>query len=157
MRLVTILFLFTLPFLTTSCKTEGRKSFSISIEYSSPYAYPTKYSLTQNSIVVTGTEKRSDRKIREIYKRVLTKVESDSIYRFLKSIPYDTLKEIYQNPTFFDGTDVIFKISGQELKSKKVLVYMCSTPITDTLKAFMQSKVLNNRYKYKNLYKDEEQ
>ena len=156
MRLITILFLFTIPFLTTSCRTEGRKSYSISIEYSSPWAYPRKYSLTENSIVVTGTEKRSDRKIREIYKRVLTKVESDSIYHFLKSIPYDTLKESYQNPNFFDGTDVVFKISGQELKSKKVLVYMLSTPVTDTLEAFMQSQVLNNRYKYENLYKDEE-
>jgi len=155
MRLIAILFLFTLSFLTTGCKTNGRKSFSISVEYSSPWAYPTKYSLTQNYIIVTGAEKRGDRKIREIYKRVLTEVESDSIYHFLKSIPYDTLKESYQNPNFFDGTDVIFKISGQELKSKKVLVYMCSTPITDTLENFVQNQVLTNRYKYENLYKEE--
>lgn len=155
MRLVTILFLLTSIALTIGCKTEGRKSFSVSIEYSSPLAYPTKYRLTQNSMIVTGTEKRSDRNIKEVYKRILTNAESDSIYRFLKSLPYDTLKDQYQNPNFYDGTDIIFKINGYKLKSKKVLLYMHSTQMTDTLESLVQTQVLNERFKYKNYYKNE--
>ena len=111
--------------------------------------------MTQNSIIVTGTEKRSDRNIKEVYKRLLTKAEGDSIYSFLKSIPYDTLKDQYQNPNFYDGTDIIFKINGDKLKSKKVLLYMRSTQMTDTLEKLVQTQVLNDSFKYKNYYKDE--
>lgn len=155
MRILLNLFLLTIYFLTFSCKTNSRKSFSISIEYSSPWAYPTKYNLTQNSIVVNGTEKRNDRQTKDVYKRLLTQAESDSIYSFLKSLPYDTLKDSYQNPHFYDGTDIIFKINGQQLKSKKVLVYMCSTPMTDTLKNLVQRQVLIDKYKYENFYKNQ--
>ena len=155
MRPTTILFLLTSIALTFGCKTDGRKSFSVSIEYSSPWAYPTKYKLTQNYIIVTGTEKRSDRNIKEVYKRLLTKAEGDSIYSFLKSIPYDTLKDQYQNPNFYEGTDIIFKINGDKLKSKKVLLYMRSTQVTDTLEKLVQTQVLNDSFKYKNYYKDE--
>ncbi|QEC68778.1 hypothetical protein FRZ67_16235 [Panacibacter ginsenosidivorans] len=155
MRLLINLFLLAISFLTFSCKTNSRKSFSISIEYSSPWAYPTKYNLTQNSIIVNGTEKRSDRHTKDVYKRLLTQAESDSIYNFLKSISYDTLKDSYQNPNFYDGTGIIIKINGQQLKSKKVLVYMCSTHMTDTLQNLMQRQVLNNKYKYENLCKDQ--
>lgn len=155
MRLITNLFLLTICFLSFNCKTDGRKSFSISIEYSSPWAYRTKYNLTQNSIIVNGTEKRNDRLTKDVYKRLLTKAESDSIYTFLKSIPYDTLKDSYQNPNFYDGTDIIFKINGQQLKSKKVLLYMRSTQMTDTLEKLVQTQVLNDSFKYKNYYKDE--
>lgn len=150
-----ILFLLALSFLTFSCKTDGRKSFSLSIEYSSPWAYPTKYTLTQNSIVVNGVSKRSDREPKVVYKRLLTKNESDSIYSFLKSITYDTLKDSYQNPNFYDGTDIIFKINGERLKSKKVLVYMRSTKVTDTLQHLVQSQVLTAKYKWDNYYNEE--
>ncbi|MFT4019363.1 MAG: hypothetical protein QM668_20530 [Agriterribacter sp.] len=155
MKLIIVLFLITASFLMFACKTDGRKSFSLSIEYSSPWAYPTKYTLTQNSIIVNGVSKRSDRQIKEVYKRALTKNESDSIYTFLKSISYDTLKDRYQNPNFFDGTNIILKISGEELKSKKVLVYMRSTKITDTLQHLVQGQVLTDKYKWDNYYKDE--
>ena len=155
MRPITILFLLTVCFMTFSCKTDGRKSFSLTIEYSSPWAYPTKYTLTQNSIIVNGVSKRNDRQTKDVYQRKLTKNESDSIYTFLKSITYDTLKDSYQNPNFFDGTDIIFKISGEQLKSKKVLVYMRSTKVTDTLQHLMQRQVLNNKYKWDNYFKDE--
>lgn len=138
-----------------SCKTDGGKSFSLSIEYSSPWAYPTKYILTQNSIIVNGVSKRSDKQTKNVYKRILKKNESDSIYTFLKSIVYDTLKDSYQNPNFFDGTDVIFKISGEKLKSKKVLVYMSSTKVTDTLEHLIQREVLINKFKWDNYDKNE--
>lgn len=154
MKLIIIPFLFTLVFLTTGCNMENRKTFTISVEYSSPWGYPAKYSLTQNSIIVTGNKKGSNGKSGELYKRLLTKVESDSIYHFLKSLPYDTLKMSYQNPGFFDGTDVILKISGEGLKSKRVLVYMTSTPVTDTLEILLQNQVLDSRYRYENLYRD---
>ena len=139
-------------FLTFSCKTDGRKSFSITIEYTSYWTYPTKYILTQNSIIVNGTENRSGSKIKDVYKRLLTKSESEYIYSFLKSIPYETLNDTYVNKSFFDGITSIFKISGQELKSKKVLVYMSGTPVTDTLEKLMDRQVFEDRYKWRNYY-----
>ena len=155
MRLLKILVLLATCFLTFNCKSDGRKSFSISIAYSSPWAYSTKYSLTQNSIIVNGTEKRSDRKSKDVYKRLLTQTESDSIYNFLKLLSYDTLKDSYQNPNYYDGTDIVFKINGQQLTSKKILVYMCSTQITDTLESLVQRLVLQDKYKWKNYYKED--
>ena len=144
-----------MSFITFSCKTDDRKSFSLSLEYSSPWAYPTKYTLTQNSITVNGVLQRSDKQTKDVYKRELTKNESDSIYNFLKSVTYDTLKESYQNPNFFDGTDIIFMISGEQHKSKKVLVYMRSTKVTDTLEFLVQGQVLTTKYKWNNYYNDE--
>lgn len=155
MKLITNLFLLISFGLISGCKSDGRKSFSVSIEYSSPWAYSTTYKLTQNYITVTGTEKRSDRNIKEVYKRALAKAESDSIYSFLKSIRYDTLKDRYENPGFYDGTDIIFKITGDKLKSKKVLVYMRSTQMTDTLENLVQKEVSNERFRYKNYYSEE--
>ncbi len=145
MKPITILFLLTI-FMMFGCKTEDRKSFTLSIEYSSPWAYSTKYILTQSSIIVNGVSKRSDKQTKDVYKRVLTKNQSDSIYTFLKSIPYDTLKDSYENQNFFGGTDIIFKISGDQLKSKRVLVYMCSTKVTDTLQRLVQRQVLTDKY-----------
>ena len=145
----------TLCFFAFNCKMSNRKSFSLSVEYYSPWTTPLKYYLTQNSITINGAKNVKNARIQNLYTRTLTKNESDSIYKLLRGLSYDTLKADYQNENWFDGTTVIFKIRGQGLKSKKVLVYMCSTAITDTLENLMQSKVFNNRFKIENFYKEE--
>lgn len=149
------LLLLILCFITYSCNTNHRKSFTLSVEYFSPWTYPTKYTLSQNAITVHGVSKKGDPRIMLAYVRLLNQKESDSIYMFLKSLYYDTLQKRYNNEHFFDGTTTVISISGENLKSKKTIVYMRSTKITDTLEKLAQGQVLVRKYKWDTYLEDE--
>jgi hypothetical protein len=128
--------------------TEHGNCFSVTVEYSSPWASPVKYSLTESSIIVNGVKSNKDVKTQTVYSRNLSKSESDSIFAFLQKTSYDTLNDHYENEHFFDGTTIIFDIKGCGLKSKTIRTYMRSTAITDSLEILVQRKVQDKRYQW---------
>jgi len=148
--IIAILLLLAVFSMLPGCMSDGRKSFSLSIVYSSPWGFPLKYQLTQQSIIVNKISDKNGKVVKEVYIRYLKKGESDSIYNFLRSIPYDTLKKSYENLSYFDGIDKIIAIRGKKMPSKRVLVYMCATRITDTLESLVQNLVLTEGFKREN-------
>lgn len=137
--------------LSFHCKPEKRKLFVVSVDYYPAWGYrPVRYELSQDSAFVQILKTEFDSGS-NLYSRSLTKKESDSIYQLLQTMSLDTLKNEYKMNNVYDATDVHFNISGEGLPSKKIEMYVCSTTITDTLENLIQSKVLDNRFKYKNL------
>ena len=88
-----------------------------------------------------------DRKI--VYKRKLSRIQSDSIFHLLKSLRLDTLKENYRPARIvLDGLESSSTFRGSRLKNKTVYINNRNIKATDSLYSIIDKFILNKKYKF---------
>ena len=109
----------------------GRKKFTVRLNCYSPWGFPVEYKLTERGLLILSDTQTNAAfsTYKEIYKKDISSTESDSIYQYLRSTPYDTLKSEYGH-NILDGTTRIINLSGYKLKSKQIIIHESSTDIT---------------------------
>lgn len=108
----------------------GRKKFTVRLSCYSPWGFPIEYKLTERGLLILSDTQSNAAfsAYKEIYKKELTATESDSIYQYLRSTPYDTLNSVY-GQNILDGTTIWINLAGYKLKSKQIEIHGSSTDI----------------------------
>lgn len=131
------------------CNSDGRKSFSINVRhFSGAVGLTLIYSIDQNTIQVDTNCDFANCKEQTVYKRNLTKGESDSTFYFIASLHLDTLKSSYKTKGISDGLYTKIKIKNKFLSSYTSTFDNYSTPTTDTLFKYIDNLVKQNKYRF---------
>ena len=150
MKILCILTL-TITFILTSCNSDGRRHFSLTIKHFAGAAGLTLiYTINENDLQIATNCDLENCKQKTVYKRTFTKNESDSIFNFITSIQLDTLKPKYETKNMLDGLFTKITISKGFLSSHTSTFDNFSTPTTDTLFNYIDNLVLIKKYRFHN-------
>ena len=140
----------------TSCKSDGRQDFSLTIKhYAGGAGLTLIYDLNEVGLQVDTNCDLENCKQKTVYKRSFTKSESDSIYSFISSLRLDTLKSSYETKGVMDGlfTKLSFKKSFFSTHSSTFDNF--DTPTTDTLFKFIDNIIATKKYRFYSWGQDE--
>jgi hypothetical protein len=140
-----------------SASDKSRKLFNIDIYYESNINAGIRIHLNQDRIRIvecSGIWGCNDGKVS--YKKELTKQQSDTIYRTMRSLKLDTLKGPYnfQNTyemSVFDGTYAHYTFSGDGIRLTRTTSYAMTTPAIDSLENLINRMIVPETYWKKNL------
>jgi hypothetical protein len=99
----------------SSCSQPSDGRFSVEVNHFFGGAGLTKnYSITNKEVSLITNCDFQNCKSKMVYKRALTKIESDSFYRFLTSSKINRLKAEYIDDNVFDGlhSTISYKVPG---------------------------------------------
>lgn len=121
--LVCLLFIF--------ASNPGRKKFTVRMDCFSSWGFPYIYKLTERGLYIYADSQVNPAftAFKEVYMKALSSHESDSIYHYLRTVPYDTLQHVYER-RLLDGSMIRVNISGYKLKSRQIELYNTTTDIT---------------------------
>jgi hypothetical protein len=144
-----ILLLTALFFCLTSCNSNGRQDFSLTItHYAGGAGLTLIYDIDEAGLQVDTNCDLENCKQKTVYSRSFTKSESDSIYEFISSLQLDTLKPSYETKGVMDGlfTKLSFKKSLFSTHSSTFDNF--DTPTTDTLFNFIDNLIATRKYRF---------
>jgi len=96
-----------------------KSGFAVRMEVNGyPIIYRSVYTITSTEILVTHTETESEP--HRVYYRRLTKGQSHAFGLFLRRLPLEELRAVYDNPNIQDGFVISFAISPDGRPPKTV-------------------------------------
>jgi hypothetical protein len=135
--------------LVTGCNRDGRQDFSLTIKhYAGGPGLTVMYVLNENGLGVSTNCDLENCREKIVYKRAITKNESDSIYKFINSLQLDTLKPSYETKGIMDGLFTKLSFKKGFFSSHSSTFDNFDTPTTDTLFRFVDNLIPAKKYRF---------
>ena len=138
-----------LSLLTINCRTSSNR-VSIEIRHFAGAMGLTIYYLIGDKFVQVGTNCDFENcKRKTVYKRELTRGQSDSLFSILQSLRLDTLKNSYKpKGMILDGLVSSIKIAGTGLPNKEIDIDNVDLPTTERLYRAIDKLILTKQYRF---------
>lgn len=131
------------------CRQAANGSFTLTVKHYGAAAGITKvYKVTNQEISLETDCDFQDCKSEQVYKRPLTKAESDSFYQFLTTSGIDDLKAKYINEDVLDGlqSNINYNIPG--LGSDDIEIINVEVPVAERLYREVDKYIDSAKFKF---------
>jgi len=129
-----------------------RKDFVVEVTFIDWLNQPfVKYTLNKKEVKVETSNYADFKIVKEVlYKRKISKLVSDSIYRYLSALKIDTAKANCDNPVL-DGLYRTFYYEGYGLGQTLIKTHACLTTSAAKLQQLAEGQIKNKKYWYSGL------
>ena len=142
-------FVAALSWLVTSCSSDGRQDFSLTLKhYTGGAGLTLIYDLDEAGLQVDTNCDLENCKQKTVYTRSFTKSESDSIYLFITSLQIDTLKSSYETKGIMDGLFTTLSFKKGFFSSHLSTFDNFDMQTTDTLFKFVDNLIATKKYRF---------